>query len=49
MTIALHTPGIATPSPIRDTDLATELDKPRAQLEQIVGHDVDPFAYAYGL
>jgi hypothetical protein len=32
-----------------DTDWATQLNKPREQLEQIVGHEVNLFAYPYGL
>ena len=49
MTIASHTWDHHPVTKYGDKDWATQLDKPRAQLEQIVGHDVDLFAYPYGL
>jgi len=49
MTIASHTWDHHPVTKYADGDWATQLDKPRAQLEQIVGHDVDQFAYPYGL
>jgi peptidoglycan/xylan/chitin deacetylase (PgdA/CDA1 family) len=49
MTIASHTWDHHPVTNYGDQDWATQLDKPRAQLEQIVGHDVDLFAYPYGL
>jgi peptidoglycan/xylan/chitin deacetylase (PgdA/CDA1 family) len=49
MTIASHTWDHHPVTKYGDQDWATQLEKPRAQLEQIVGHDVDLFAYPYGL
>ncbi|MDT0348475.1 polysaccharide deacetylase family protein [Pseudonocardia charpentierae] len=49
MTIASHTWDHHPVIKYADKDWATQLDKPRAQLEQIVGHAVDLFAYPYGL
>ena len=49
MTIAAHTWDHHPVTKYAEKDWATQLDKPRAQLEQIVGHDVDLFAYPYGL
>jgi peptidoglycan/xylan/chitin deacetylase (PgdA/CDA1 family) len=49
MTIASHTWDHHPVTTYGDKDWAIQLDKPRAQLEQIVGHDVDLFAYPYGL
>jgi peptidoglycan/xylan/chitin deacetylase (PgdA/CDA1 family) len=49
MTIASHTWDHHPVTKYGDKDWPTQLEKPRAQLEQIVGHDVDLFAYPYGL
>jgi peptidoglycan/xylan/chitin deacetylase (PgdA/CDA1 family) len=49
MTIASHTWDHHPVTKYGDKDWATQLEKPRAELEQIVGHDVDLFAYPYGL
>jgi peptidoglycan/xylan/chitin deacetylase (PgdA/CDA1 family) len=49
MTIAAHTWDHHPVTKYADQDWPTQLEKPRAQLEQIVGHDVDLFAYPYGL
>jgi peptidoglycan/xylan/chitin deacetylase (PgdA/CDA1 family) len=49
MTIASHTWDHHPVTKYGDQDWPTQLEKPRAQLEQIVGHDVDLFAYPYGL
>jgi peptidoglycan/xylan/chitin deacetylase (PgdA/CDA1 family) len=49
MTIASHTWDHHPFTKYGDRDWPTQLEKPRAQLEQIVGHDVDLFAYPYGL
>jgi peptidoglycan/xylan/chitin deacetylase (PgdA/CDA1 family) len=49
MAIASHTWDHHPVIKYGDQDWATQLEKPRAQLEQIVGHDVDLFAYPYGL
>src|SRR5215207_5033804 len=49
MTIASHTWDHHPVTKYGDKDWAVQLDKPRAQLEQIVGHDVGLFAYPYGL
>jgi peptidoglycan/xylan/chitin deacetylase (PgdA/CDA1 family) len=49
MTIASHTWDHHPLTKYGDKDWPTQLVKPRAQLEQIVGHDVDLFAYPYGL
>jgi len=49
MTIAAHTWDHHPVTKYGDRDWPIELEKPRAQLEQIVGHDVDLFAYLYGL
>jgi peptidoglycan/xylan/chitin deacetylase (PgdA/CDA1 family) len=49
MAIASHTWDHHPVTKYGDQDWATQLEKPRAQLEQIVGHDVDLFAYPYGL
>jgi peptidoglycan/xylan/chitin deacetylase (PgdA/CDA1 family) len=49
MTIAAHTWDHHPVTKYADQDWPTQLEKPRAQLEQIVGHDVDLFACPYGL
>jgi peptidoglycan/xylan/chitin deacetylase (PgdA/CDA1 family) len=49
MTIAAHTWDHHPITNYRDKDWALQLEKPRAQLEQILGHEVDLFAYPYGL
>jgi peptidoglycan/xylan/chitin deacetylase (PgdA/CDA1 family) len=49
MTIASHTWDHHPVTRYGDKDWAVQLEKPRAQLQQIVGHDVDQFAYPYGL
>jgi peptidoglycan/xylan/chitin deacetylase (PgdA/CDA1 family) len=49
MTIASHTWDHHPVTTYGRKDWVVQLDKPRAQLEQIVGHDVDLFAYPYGL
>jgi peptidoglycan/xylan/chitin deacetylase (PgdA/CDA1 family) len=49
MTIASHTWDHHPVTKYGEKDWATQLEKPRAQLEEIVGHDVDLFAYPYGL
>jgi peptidoglycan/xylan/chitin deacetylase (PgdA/CDA1 family) len=49
MTIASHTWDHHPVTKYGDKDWAVQLEKPRAQLEAIVGHDVDLFAYPYGL
>ena len=49
MTIASHTWDHHPVTKYGDKDWAVQLEKPRAQLEQIVGHEVDLFAYPYGL
>jgi peptidoglycan/xylan/chitin deacetylase (PgdA/CDA1 family) len=49
MTIAAHTWDHHPVTKYGDKDWAIQLDKPREQLEQISGHDIDLFAYPYGL
>jgi peptidoglycan/xylan/chitin deacetylase (PgdA/CDA1 family) len=49
MTIAAHTWDHHPVTNYHDKDWAIQLERPRAQLEQIVGHEVDLFAYPYGL
>ena len=49
MTIAAHTWDHHPVTKYGDKDWAIQLDKPREQLEQIIGHDIDLFAYPYGL
>ena len=49
MTIASHTWDHHPVTEYGEKDWATQLVKPREQLEQIVGHEVDLFAYPYGL
>ena len=49
MTIASHTWDHHPVTRYGEKDWATQLVKPRQQLEQIVGHEVDLFAYPYGL
>jgi peptidoglycan/xylan/chitin deacetylase (PgdA/CDA1 family) len=49
MTIASHTWDHHPVTKYGTTDWAMQLEKPRTQLEEIVGHDVDLFAYPYGL
>jgi peptidoglycan/xylan/chitin deacetylase (PgdA/CDA1 family) len=49
MTIASHTWDHHPVTKYGASDWALQLEKPRAQLEAIVGHDVDLFAYPYGL
>jgi peptidoglycan/xylan/chitin deacetylase (PgdA/CDA1 family) len=49
MTIASHTWDHHPVTKYGEKDWATQLEKPRAELERIVGHDVDLFAYPYGL
>jgi peptidoglycan/xylan/chitin deacetylase (PgdA/CDA1 family) len=49
MTIASHTWDHHPVTKYGDRDWPIQLEKPRAQLEEIVGHDVDLFAYLYGL
>jgi peptidoglycan/xylan/chitin deacetylase (PgdA/CDA1 family) len=49
MTIASHTWDHHPVTKYGPTDWAMQLEKPRAQLQEIVGHDVDLFAYPYGL
>ena len=49
MAIAAHTWDHHPVTKYGDKDWPIQLEKPRAQLEQIVGHDVDLFAYPYGL
>jgi peptidoglycan/xylan/chitin deacetylase (PgdA/CDA1 family) len=49
MTIASHTWDHHPVTKYGEKDWATQLGKPRGQLEQIVGHEVDLFAYPYGL
>ena len=49
MTIASHTWDHHPVTRYGEKDWATQLVKPREQLEQIVGHGVDLFAYPYGL
>ena len=49
MTIASHTWDHHPVTGYGAKDWAVQLEKPRAQLEAIVGHDVDLFAYPYGL
>ena len=48
MTIASHTWDHHPVTTYRGPDWATQLQKPRAELERLVGHDVDLFAYPYG-
>ena len=48
MTIASHTWDHHPVTKYAGPDWATQLQKPRAELERIVGHDVDLFAYPYG-
>ena len=48
MTIASHTWDHHPVTGYGTADWATQLEKPRAELERIVGHDVDLFAYPYG-
>jgi peptidoglycan/xylan/chitin deacetylase (PgdA/CDA1 family) len=48
MTIASHTWDHHPVTKYGAKDWATQLEKPRAQLEEIVGHDVDLFAFPYG-
>ena len=49
MTIASHTWDHHPVTRYGDPDWATQLAKPREQLERIVRRDVDLFAYPYGL
>jgi peptidoglycan/xylan/chitin deacetylase (PgdA/CDA1 family) len=49
MTIASHTWDHHPVTKYGGTDWSTQLQKPREELEDIVGHDVDLFAYPYGL
>jgi peptidoglycan/xylan/chitin deacetylase (PgdA/CDA1 family) len=49
MTIASHTWDHHPVTKYTGQDWATQLEKPRALLEQIVGRGVDLFAYPYGL
>jgi peptidoglycan/xylan/chitin deacetylase (PgdA/CDA1 family) len=49
MTIASHTWDHHPVTKYGEKDWAIQLEKPRAQLEAIVRHDVDLFAYPYGL
>ena len=49
MTIASHTWDHHPVTKYGEKDWATQLEKPRAELERIVDHDVDLFAYPYGL
>ena len=49
MTIASHTWDHHPVTKYGAQDWATQLEKPRAVLSEIVGHDVDLFAYPYGL
>jgi hypothetical protein len=49
MTIASHTWDHHPVTKYGPADWATQLEKPRDQLAAIVGHDVDLFAYPYGL
>jgi peptidoglycan/xylan/chitin deacetylase (PgdA/CDA1 family) len=49
MTIAGHTWDHHPVTKYGKQDWATQLEKPRELLEQIVGHGVDLFAYPYGL
>ena len=48
MTIASHTWDHHPVTRYGEKDWATQLAKPREQLGQIVGHDVELFAYPYG-
>jgi peptidoglycan/xylan/chitin deacetylase (PgdA/CDA1 family) len=49
MTVASHTWDHHPVTRYGEKDWATQLAKPREQLEKIVGHTVDLFAYPYGL
>jgi peptidoglycan/xylan/chitin deacetylase (PgdA/CDA1 family) len=49
MTIASHTWDHHPVTKYGTPDWGMQLEKPRTQLEEIVGHDVDLFAYPYGL
>ncbi len=49
MTIASHTWDHQPVTKYGTSDWTTQLEKPREELERIVGHDVDMFAYPYGL
>ena len=49
MTIAAHTWDHHPVTKYGEHDWAVQLQKPREELERIVGHDVDLFAYPYGL
>jgi peptidoglycan/xylan/chitin deacetylase (PgdA/CDA1 family) len=49
MAIASHTWDHHPVTKYAEADWATQLEKPRAQLEQIIGRTVDLFAYPYGL
>lgn len=48
MTIASHTWDHHPVTTYGATDWATQLEKPRAQLSAIVGHEIELFAYPYG-
>lgn len=49
MTVASHTWDHHPVTRYGAADWSTQLSRPREQLENIVGHDVDLFAYPYGL
>jgi peptidoglycan/xylan/chitin deacetylase (PgdA/CDA1 family) len=49
MTIASHTWDHHPVTKYGEKDWATQLEKPRALLEDVVGHAVELFAYPYGL
>jgi peptidoglycan/xylan/chitin deacetylase (PgdA/CDA1 family) len=49
MTIASHTWDHHPVTRYGRADWALQLEKPRAELERLVGHTVDLFAYPYGL
>jgi len=48
MTIAAHTWDHHTVTEYAGADWRTQLERPKAELEQILGHGVDLFAYPYG-
>ena len=48
MTIGVHTWDHHRVTTYTDLDWATQLDRPKAELEDIVGHRLDLFAYPYG-
>ena len=48
MTIGAHTWDHHRVTTYTDLDWATQLDRPKAELEDIVGHRLDLFAYPYG-